>query len=461
MVFDVLVAGAGPAGCAAAIHTATRGLRVALIEKAHFPRDLPGEALHPDVNHLFAELGVAEGVSKAGFISNPGWIRERSGDRSFVPFGGQSGLRFGYQAWRSEMDSMLLAQVRRAGVTVVQPASGGNVLLAGDRVAGLEVGGQRWYCRHLVDASGASRWLARSLRLPVQDFSPRLVARYAYVWGDCALGVIPEFREHACGWSWLARVRKDCCQCVQLSLAADAAPLIPPAPFDGPPSDVRFRGADVTWRLVPECAGAGYYLCGDAAAVLDPAASSGVARALASGLKAADLIVQVTRKRMDSLVATALYREWYAKQFVEQARQLAARYAELEEPPAWLEGLERRFAKLEEFLSNPLAKAENSAITSFGRSQAVTDREEEGSTMAKKAPAKKTPAKQAAAKKKTTNLATLTKAGVVPADYSLFTSAEKAAIESLSSTEVAAIISTKTKLGTDFFSKHCTHGMYY
>jgi hypothetical protein len=222
----------------------------------------------------------------------------------------------------------------------------------------VDAGGKRWYSRHLVDASGASRWLARSLRLPVEDFSPRLVARYAYVWGDCALGVIPEFREHACGWSWLARVRKDCCQCVQLSLAADAAPLVPPAPFDGPPSEVRFRGADVTWRLVPECAGAGYYLCGDAAAVLDPAASSGVARALASGLKAADLIVQVTRKRMDSLVATALYREWYAKQFVEQARQLAARYAELEEPPAWLEGLERRFAKLEEFLSNPLAKAE-------------------------------------------------------------------------------------------------------
>jgi flavin-dependent dehydrogenase len=341
MVFDVVVVGAGPAGCAAAIHAATSGLRVALIEKALFPRDLPGEALHPDVSRLFAELGVAEALSRAGFISNPGWIRERSGDRSFVPFVGESGLQFGFQAWRSDLDSILLAQVRRAGVAVVQPVSGAKAFLADDRVAGIEVGGKRWYSRHLVDASGATRWLSRSLRLPVKNFSPRLVARYAYFDGE--LGIIPEFREHACGWTWLARVRKDRCQCVQLGLSVD---VVPP-PFDCLPPNVRFRGADVTWRLIPECAGAGYYLCGDAAAVLDPAASSGVARALASGLKAADLIVQVTLNRMDSLEAAALYRQWYAKQFVDQARQLASRYLELEAPPSWLKGLERNFAELD------------------------------------------------------------------------------------------------------------------
>jgi hypothetical protein len=80
--------------------------------------------------------------------------------------------------------------------------------------------------------------------------------------------------------------------------------------------------------------------------------------------------------------------------------------------------------------------------------------------MAKKKPAKKAPAKRST-KAKISNLAALTKAGVVPVDYTLFTPAEKQAIESLSASEVAAIISTKTKLGTEFFSKHATHGMYY
>jgi hypothetical protein len=84
--------------------------------------------------------------------------------------------------------------------------------------------------------------------------------------------------------------------------------------------------------------------------------------------------------------------------------------------------------------------------------------------MAKKAAATKAPAKKAAATATTDtagNLATLTKAGVVPASYKRFTPAEKQAIESLSDTEVAAIISTKTKMGTKFFSKHASHGMFY
>jgi hypothetical protein len=84
--------------------------------------------------------------------------------------------------------------------------------------------------------------------------------------------------------------------------------------------------------------------------------------------------------------------------------------------------------------------------------------------MAKKAPAKKTAAKRATTGTTTgvgKNVATLTKAGVIPANYALFSPAEKMALESLSATEVAAIISTKTKMGPKFFPKHATHGMYY
>jgi hypothetical protein len=79
--------------------------------------------------------------------------------------------------------------------------------------------------------------------------------------------------------------------------------------------------------------------------------------------------------------------------------------------------------------------------------------------MAKKTAAKKTA--KVAPEAPTGNLGALTKAGVVPASYKRFTPAEKQAIESLSTTEVAAIISTKTKMGTKFFSKHASHGMFY
>jgi hypothetical protein len=73
-------------------------------------------------------------------------------------------------------------------------------------------------------------------------------------------------------------------------------------------------------------------------------------------MKAADFIAQITNNEMDAQAGAMLYRRWCADQFLDQARQLAARYAELEEPPVWLQNFE--------FLSNPLANSESSVITS-------------------------------------------------------------------------------------------------
>jgi flavin-dependent dehydrogenase len=332
--FDVVVMGSGPAGCAAAIGAANHGLRVALIERSGFPRDVPGEALHPDVDGLFSELGVGGAVSSAGFIRFPGWILERSGRRDFIPFTGPSGLRFGYQAWRAELDSILLARARHLGAMVLQPAMGSELLIENGRVAGLQVHSDRLDCRYLVDATGSARWLTRKLGLRVDRFSPRLVTRYTYFREASALGVIPEFREHTCGWTWLARVRRDCCQCVQLSLAAGAG--FPPPALDGGAPHLRFLGADVSWRLVSESAGWGYFICGDAAATLDPAASSGVTRALAAGMKAAELIAGIIHGTIDETAGARQYHEWLTREFTARAGELVSRYRALAMPPPWL-----------------------------------------------------------------------------------------------------------------------------
>ena len=52
-------------------------------------------------------------------------------------------------------------------------------------------------------------------------------------------------------------------------------------------------GLDMTRRLHLSSAGPGYFLLGDAAALLDPASSNGVLRALMSGMLAADLAARV------------------------------------------------------------------------------------------------------------------------------------------------------------------------
>ncbi len=82
-------------------------------------------------------------------------------------------------------------------------------------------------------------------------------------------------------------------------------------------------------------------------------------------------------------------------------------------------------------------------------------------TPSKPAVKKKAAAKKAAAPAVGKNMTALTKANVIPKGYANFTPAEKQALESLSASEVSAVISTGTKLGKKYFAKHAVHGMYF
>src|SRR6266699_7244502 len=65
--YDIVIAGAGPAGTSAAIHLALRGARVLLVEEKKFPRaKLCGEFISPECLTHFKRLGVMEEMSAAG-----------------------------------------------------------------------------------------------------------------------------------------------------------------------------------------------------------------------------------------------------------------------------------------------------------------------------------------------------------------------------------------------------------
>src|SRR5215217_8367186 len=59
--FDVIIAGAGPAGSSVAIHLARKGVRVLLVEQKKFPRPkLCGEFISPECQRHFETLGIAD-----------------------------------------------------------------------------------------------------------------------------------------------------------------------------------------------------------------------------------------------------------------------------------------------------------------------------------------------------------------------------------------------------------------
>jgi flavin-dependent dehydrogenase len=322
---DVAVIGGGPGGCAAAISCAQAGLRVALVERDPFPRDHPGETLHPGVEPLLARLGVANQVLAAGFIRHEGHWVEWNAPRRFESFGeDQQGAWRGFQAWRADFDGILLQRAREVGVTIFQPCRAIRPVVNSDCVAGVATSEGTLPSSFVVDASGSRHWLARCLGLKVERRSPRLIARYGYARGECPLhDEAPSIVADDKGWTWKARVRPRLYVWTRLALHdEDIAADWLPDEFHGLQSHGKPRGADVTWRKVTPTASPGYFLVGDAASVLDPASSHGVLKAIMSGMMAAHAIVQIARHQLNAAQVAHAYSHWMHDWFEHDERRL-------------------------------------------------------------------------------------------------------------------------------------------
>ncbi len=295
---DVLVIGGGPAGTAAAITCASAGLAVSLVESRAFPRHRPGETLHPGIEPLLERLGAAEAVRSAGFLRHPGvWVYQ-SGSSQFQPYGEDSrGPWLGFQAPRAEFDSLLLAVARSRGVAVHQPHRSLCVITENGRVAGAKTTAGTIRAAFTVDASGSPSWLAQQLALPLTCTSRRLTALYGYLRGECpVLDDAPRFEYLSDGWLWMARVQPGLYHWTRL-FTTNPRPYREwsPPEFAALQPAARVCGADVTWAMVERTAGPGYFIVGDAAALMDPSTSKGVLHAVMSGMLAGHHIVQGLR----------------------------------------------------------------------------------------------------------------------------------------------------------------------
>ncbi len=111
---DVAVAGAGPAGVAAALFAAREGLRVAIFDRAAFPRDKPcGEGLMPSGRRLLAELGVEDAMRASGAPSLRGIVFGVLGrSPAAVPFPAHMAGDLGFGVRRLSFDAMLVDRLR-------------------------------------------------------------------------------------------------------------------------------------------------------------------------------------------------------------------------------------------------------------------------------------------------------------------------------------------------------------
>lgn len=329
---DLLVLGAGPAGSAAAIVAARAGLRVLVLERSAFPRYRPGETLHPGVEPLLQQLGARDAILSANYVRHPGiWVEWGQPPR-FEPFGSDgAGPWLGFQAVRSDFDARLLAVAVEAGAEVLQESAVVEAIVDAARVVGARYKQGEVRARFVVDAMGDRHRLARQLETPLLRYSPPLQVRYGYMTGICPnRDDTPLIAADEHGWTWTACIGPQRYQWTRLDLR-EGHPVTEwrPIEFASLTDLGRVRGAVVTWRMAERVAGRGYFLVGDAAAVLDPTSSHGVLRALMSGIMAGHLASQVVRDEISDAVAVDHYQKWLNDWFCHDLTSMRRWYGEL------------------------------------------------------------------------------------------------------------------------------------
>lgn len=323
---DAIIIGGGPAAAAAALTLLNAQISVTIVERELFPRYRPGETLHPGIEPLLNQLGVAEKLHFANYIRHRGIWSSWGNSPQFVAYGEDNQeIWHGFQAPRGHIDRWLIEAACDQGAELIEAV--GISVQKNTRSEAVEVvtSAGRYQTKFVIDCSGSSQFLARQLHIGVGRYSPRLIARFGYVRGQYS-GLSPSIRSDLTGWTWIAEIEPQRFQWTRVT-EPHHRPSSKWVPEELRDLQVEHTyGADVTWRLANNVAGPGYFLCGDSAVQLDPSSSHGVLRAIMSGMMAAHQIVRHICFGADPLACASDYQDWLSSWFQHDIKEMKRAY---------------------------------------------------------------------------------------------------------------------------------------
>lgn len=117
---DVLIVGAGPAGCAAAVHLQRSGLTAVVIDKAEFPRDkICGDGLTTSALRELDLLGLNPETVPSWITVEDVVVRSPSGREVVFPMPRDSGV-YAAVSRRQDLDAALVLHARALGCEILE-----------------------------------------------------------------------------------------------------------------------------------------------------------------------------------------------------------------------------------------------------------------------------------------------------------------------------------------------------
>lgn len=333
--YDVIIIGAGPAGCVCALELAGYGLRIALLEKNRFPRDkICGDALSPDVLN---QLNLLDGNLKELFLQRHPEKKVRitgvemvgtRGDHSTIDLI-EPEKSCGWVVRRMDFDNFLFERVSEIReIEIYQECQVREIHRESNRLS-IVTGEKELTTSLLIGADGAQSIVARQLaghQLDRKHHSGAVRAYFSNVGNLAGTSNIELhfYKQSLPGYFWIFPLSKDEANVGLGMLSSEISKhkinlkkLFHSLIENEPELKSRFSQArqltDLQGFSLPlgskkrTIAGDRYMLTGDAAALIDPLTGEGVANAIRSGRYAAKQAIDCVRKNDFSARETGKY----------------------------------------------------------------------------------------------------------------------------------------------------------
>lgn len=322
---SIVILGAGPAGSSCAIQLLKAGFKVTLLDRSYFPRDTPGETVHPGIESLLEQLGVMESVFNFDFLRHPGIEVITDQISTFENYSNEDDWN-GFQLFRKDFDLILLNKAIDLGAEFKSRIHPIKIEFRSGKIISIETTIGKFEANYFIDASGRRAWLAKQLKIEIQEYSSKLMAYYGYVTDIISPPSYPKLIWNEDGWTWISQVKENLTAWVRLNIRNKEEindVWVPEELRKGTPHGRR-KAVDVTWRKAQSCCIENCFLVGDAAFVLDPSSSHGVLKAIMSGIMVAHLINRSSNYSCSAIAKH--YNEWIDKKFNSDITKLRELY---------------------------------------------------------------------------------------------------------------------------------------